>query len=56
MCHSSEVRKWNVTATGNLMTKEMHVLFFSVAGWKPHISNTFLPSAGCIADLGFVRF
>lgn len=26
VCRSSEVRKWNVTATGNLMMTEMHVI------------------------------
>lgn len=26
VCHSSEVRRWNVTSNGNLMTKEMRVI------------------------------
>lgn len=26
VCHSSEVRRWNVMANGNLMTKEMCVI------------------------------
>lgn len=30
VCHSSEVRKWNVTATGNLMIKEMHIISIGI--------------------------
>ena len=38
VCHSSEVRRWNVTANGNLMTKKMCVIGTCLYCWISEMS------------------